>query len=587
MNTSKTNIIYARLSVDDGEDKISNSIQNQFALLTDYAERNGFTPYLALQDDGYSGSNFDRPGWQELIARVEAGEVGTLLLKDASRMGRSYLQCGLYREMFASKGVRLICVNDGTDTLFGDDDFTPFREIMAEWYVRDCSRKVKSAIQTKGKAGKPTSNMPPYGFVKDPDDKNAWRVDPEAAEVVRRIFDLTINGNGPYEICRILHDEKVERPSYYLAKRGHPGSKKGLDTDTPYSWKGNVISGILSKPEYAGHTVNFRTVKTSYKAKHSKPAPQENWLIFPNTHEPIVSQETWDLAQKCREVVRRTDTTGEANPLTGLLYCAQCGSRMYNNRSNGREQYSCASNHLSRQRFENKCTGHYVSTAAVRAVVLESIQKTTAYVREHEQEFAEKLREASALRQGETVKTHRKQISKNERRIAELDGLFESVYEDKVKGVLTEERFAQMSAKYEREQEELRGQNAALKAEVDAFINDGEKADKFIEIVRRYTRIDELTAPILHEFIERVEIHEGVWSEQNEHDTRRGTRSQQIDVYLNYVGKFDLPDERTAEQIEAERAAEEKLAARRAHKREYQRRRTEAKRAAESIAATA
>jgi len=575
MNTKLT-ILYQRLSREDGEDKVSNSIQNQRAMLEEFAERNGLVPYISLCDDGYSGTNYDRPGWQELIARVERGEVGCICIKDSSRMGRNYLQTGLYREMFREREVRLICVNDGTDSADGEDDFTPFREILSEWYARDCSRKIKAAFATKGKSGKPMTNKVIFGFYKDPNDKNRWLVDTEAAAVVRRIYSLAIEGYGTYQIAKILHSDKVESPGYYLAKRGIVANKNALECGDPYAWRQTVVGQILSKPEYTGHTVNFRTYKPSFKSKKSVTASREDCLIFENAHEAIVPQETWDLVQKLRETKRRIDTKGVANPLTGLIYCAQCGSRLYNHRGGTKkDHYQCSDYTSHQQKFKNEhCSPHYVTTEAVREILLEVIQKTTGYVREHEVEFAAKIREASALHEGESIKTNKRQISKNERRIAELDKTFKTLYDDRVNGILTVERFAAMSCDYEREQTELRKKNVALQAEIEAWNADGKCADQFIDLVRRYTRFDKLTTPILNEFIDRIEVHEGVWSEGGRH----GSRSQQIDVYLKYIGKFDAPDNRTPEDIEAERIAEEKLERRRKQQRERMRRYHERKR---------
>jgi DNA invertase Pin-like site-specific DNA recombinase len=583
---SKLTILYARLSVEDGPDKESNSITNQRKLLTEYAERGGFAPYLCLADDGKSGANYERPAWQELMAKVDANEVGTIILKSLDRMGRNYLESGILREMFADKGIRLIAVNDGIDTFDHNDDFVPFREIMAEYYVRDTSRKIKSSLQTKGKSGKPLSTKPPYGFCKDPGDKNVWRVDPEAAAVVRRVFDLAVSGNGPFEICRILHDEKVERPSYYQTKRGYVNYSGALDAKDPYVWGSHSVTFMLSRPEYAGHTVNFKSVKPSYKSKKQIQLPPEQWLIFPNTHEAIVPQETWDLAQKCREVVRRTDTVGEANPLTGLIYCADCGKRLYNHRNVHKvSHYTCSGYTQGRQRFEDEhCSPHYVTVEAIHEILLDVIRKTSGYVRGYEDEFIEKVRQSSTLKRGETLKTHTRQIFKNEKRIAELDKLFSNLYEDKVSGALTVERFTLMTENFEREQSELREKNATLQAEIDAFTADSERADKFAAIVRKFTRLEELTPQMILEFVDKIIIHESVWSEQTETERRKGTRNQRIDVYLKYIGDFDAPDIRPPEEIEAERIAEEKLQRKRKQKRESNRRCTERKRAAASAA---
>jgi DNA invertase Pin-like site-specific DNA recombinase len=559
-------------------------------MLENYAVQNGLEPFLHLSDDGYSEGNFSRPAWQELITRVKDGEVGTICVKNSDRMGRNYLQVGLYREMFRECGVRLIAIHDNVDTALGEDDFLPFREIMAEWYLRDTSKKIKAVYQTKGRSGKPVTSTPPYGFVKDPDDKTKWLVDTEAAAVVRRIFQMTIDGMGVHTIAGILAEEKIERPSYYLGSRGRGRHKNDYDREQPYAWGSATIGSILRHMEYTGATVNFRSTGKDFKSKKREKNAPENWLIFPNTHEAIITQEEFDLVQKLRETPRRIDHLGEANPLTGLLWCADCGAKLYNHRKAHTEKpthtkltdvYCCSTYKLSNSKFNTQCSAHHISTEAVRTIILDAIRKTTGYVREHEAEFVEKLREVSAVKQGETAKEYKKQLAKSERRLSELDKIYRSLYEDKALEKISEEMYAEMTSGYERERAELKEKTAALQAELDEFISDGERADRFIEIVQRYTEFTELTPCILNEFVDKVIVYEGVWSEGN----RCGSRRQQVDVYLKYIGNFDAPDMRTPEQIEADRIAEEKLEANRAYHREKTRQSAERKRQREAATA--
>jgi len=567
--------LYERLSVEDDRDTESQSIENQRVILEDYAERNGFSPFVHISDDGYSGTNWQRPGWNEVIAKVESGGVANLLVKDSSRIGRDFLRVGLYRELFREKCVRLICVNDGYDSSMGEDDFTPFRDIMSEWYARDISKKIRSVFQSKGRKGVPISSKAPYGFYKDPADKNKWLVDEYAAEVVRRIFNLTLEGKGPFETARILHDDKIEKPSYYLARVGHVNKPSALETDLPYSWSCFTVSKIIESQSYIGNLVNFRYEKPSFKSKKIVERPKKDWLIFEDNHPVIVDKETWELAQKMRQTKRRPDTTGEANPLTGLVFCGDCGGKMYNHRSKGKGQknhFCCADYGNGRYKFkEQYCTQHYVTTEAIRTILLDVIRNTTAFVREREDEFVQMVREVSSQKQDETIKSHSRKIAKNERRIAELDKMFQNLYGDKVSGVISEERFIQMSKSCEQEQAELRKHNATLQLEIDVWSEDKNKVDSFISLVRKYTRIEELTTPMLYEFVDRVIVHEGVWSEATETQKRRGTRSQQIDVYLKYIGNFDAPDMRSPEEIEAERKAEEKRERLRGYKMKYAR----------------
>ena len=336
----KITALYERLSRDDDLTGDSNSIINQKKYLEAYAAQQGYENIVHYTDDGWSGGNFERPAWKQLISDIEAGRVAHVLCKDMSRIGRDYLQTGFYTEvMFRQHGVHFIVIANNVDSNDQtSNEFIPFLNIMNEWYLRDLSRKQKTAIRVKGESGKRTTNSAIYGYRKDPNDKHKWIIDEEAAAVVRRIFQLTIEGYGPYEIARILFDDKVEAPAVYFARRGIGMWKNKEDFPSPYNWSGYIVGTILSKPEYMGDTVNFRSHKESYKDKASVPNPKEDWLIFKDTHEPIVDRETWELAQKLRKTPKRIDTFGVANPLTGLLYCADCGEKMYNHRSRGNKE---------------------------------------------------------------------------------------------------------------------------------------------------------------------------------------------------------------------------------------------------------
>ncbi len=427
--------------------------------------------------------------------------------------------------------------------------------------------------------GKRLTFFPIYGYRKNPENKNEWLLDPEAAEVVRRIFALTIEGKGPCEIARILAEGKVERPTYYLNTRGIV-KRPHHDPALPYAWSGNTIAYIIAKPEYMGHTVNFRTYKDSYKDKRSKLAPKEDWVIFENTHPAIIDPETWETAQRCRKTVRRTDSLGEANPLTGLVFCADCGAKMYNHRrpypttyrhSNGKtynrspkDVYTCSTYSLSSRQFSQKCTQHNIRTVVIRELALDAIRAVSGFVKANEAEFVQQVREASTVRQAETAKAHRRRIEKGRRRVAELNTLIKKIYEDNASGKLTDKRFAVLSAEYEREQAELEQGIETLQAELDSFHADGERADRFIEIVKRYTNFTELTPSMITEFIEKIVVHEADWTD--------GERRQQVDIHLNFIGKFDIPaTEPTAEELAEEEQARQK----RERHREAQRRYTE------------
>ena len=477
MNT-KITILYERLSVDDGNEGESNSIQNQRRILEEYAERNGMTPFVHHCDDGVSGTRWDRPGWIKVMDEIEAGNVQNLIVKNLDRMGRDYLRVGLHMERFRELGVRLIAIGNGIDTATGDDDFAPFRAIFAEWYSRDCSRKIRAVVQSKGKSGKHTSAVPPYGYYKSPDDKNQWLVDPESAAVVKRIFEMTIDGMGPGVIATKLYEQKIERPSYYMAQRGWGVHKNYYDKENPYAWCDSTVARILEKLEYAGHTVNFKSEITNFKTKKKVFRPKEDWLIFRDTHEPIITEEQWELVQKLRSTKHRADSLGESNPLTGLLWCGQCGGKMYNNRSSRKRTYKkgdktytytsrvslyfCSTYSQSYRKYNTKCTHHQIQTRVVEQVILELLRETNGYVREHEEEFISLLQEKSALKKGETVKAHKKKIAKNEKRIAELERIYRKLYEDLALGKIEQARFDEMSAGYTQEQTDLKNQTVVM-----------------------------------------------------------------------------------------------------------------------------
>ncbi len=576
-DNSKITALYERLSVDDDLQGPSNSILNQRQILEDYAHRNGFKNTLHFTDDGVSGTTFDRPGLNEMLSQIGAGKVGTVIIKDMSRAGRDYLQVGLFMERLREKGVRLIALGDGVDSINGYDDFIPFRNIINEWAARDSSRKVTAVMRAKGMEGKRLTTVPIYGYTYDPDDKKAWALDPDAAPVVRRIFQMTIEGNGPHEIAKRLTQEQVERPSYHMVSSGIISHLSGYDEDTPFLWNGTTIATIIAKPEYMGHTVNFRFYKESYKDKNPKKNPQENWTIFEDTHPAIVDRETWETAQRCRKTMKRTDSLGEANPLTGKMFCADCGARMYNHRNpherphyrnpnTGKmymrcptDVYACSTHNNAKRKFEKACSLHNIRTAVVRELVLETIKAASGFVKSNEAEFIRQVRETSAIQQDEAAKSHRKRIAKGQKRIAELNTLIRKIYEDNVNGKLTDKRFELLSADYENEQAALELSIEQLQAELDSFNADTTRADKFIEIVQRYTDFTELTTPMINEFVDKILVFEA--------DKSSGEREQQVDIYLNFIGKFELPaPELSPEEI----AEEERKRALRAKRREYE-----------------
>ena len=582
----KITALYERLSRDDEMVGDSNSIVNQKKMLEDYAKQNGYTNIEHFTDDGYSGGSFDRPDWKRMVAGIEDGSIGTVIVKDMSRIGRDYLQVGFYTEvMFKEKEVHFIAIANGVDNQKRESsEFAPFLNIMNEWYIRDSSRKVTTVLRARGMEGKHTTNNAIYGYRKSEEDKNQWVIDEEAAEVVRRIYRMSLEGKGPYEIARILSEEQIERPSYYLAKRGLGTCRSNNNTATPYVWRGATVRDILSKPEYMGHTVNFRSYKESYKDKRAKKTPEEDWVIFKNTQEAIVSEEMWNKVQELRKTVRRTDTVGEANPFTGLLYCADCGAKMYNHRGgagrarnwkgelNGkrrpeRDEYNCSTYNLSRQSYDKQCSQHYIRTEVVRKLVLETIKAVSDYVITNEEEFINRIYSSSRDKQKESIKSLKRKIAQDTKRVNELNMLMKKLYEDNISGKLSDKRFEFMLSEFENEQDTLEISMENAKAEIEKYESDTVRADKFIELVKRYTDFSELTTPMLNEFVEKILVHEADYSS--------GERVQEVEIYLNFIGKFELPvKEPTAEEI----AEHEKLKARRAKKAEYNRRYMEKRR---------
>ena len=538
----KITALYERLSRDDESAGDSNSIVNQKKYLEGYAAQHSFSNIVHYTDDGWSGGNFDRPAWKRLVADIEAGKVALVLTKDMSRIGRDYLQTGFYTEvLFRKFGVRFIAIGNSIDS---DDpsssEFAPFVNIMSEWYLRDLSRKQRTAIRVKGESGKPTTNCAIYGYRKDPNDKYHWLIDEEAAAVVRRIYQLAIEGHGLSDIANILYQDKVESPAAYLARQGRGVWKSRESIDRPYAWSDFIVGKILSKPEYMGHTVNFRSHKESYKDKQPVYHAPEDWLIFENTHEAIIDRATWELVQKLRGTPRRIDTMGEANPLTGLVYCADCGAKMYNQRTRGRETkpypsdaYECSSYKLAGQRRTSACSNHHISTKALRTLILETIRSASAYAISNKTEFIQKVRAASEVRQAQAAKELKRKLNKDRRRCEELDTIIKKLYESYAVGRIGEERFDTLLAGYEQEQTMLRQSVTEAESALDSFEQDTANVERFLALAKKHTDFSELTTPMINEFIDKIIVHAP--------EKIDGDRTQQVDIYLKFIGRFDLP----------------------------------------------
>ena len=574
----KITALYERLSRDDDQLGESNSIVNQKAYLESYAAQHGFLNCAHYTDDGWSGGNFDRPDWKRLIADIEAGKIATVLVKDMSRIGRDYLQTGFYTEVvFRKHHVRFIAIANGIDSNDpGTSEFAPFMNIMNEWYLRDISRKVRVAKRTKGEAGKPVASMAPYGYMKPPGEKDKWIIDEEAAEVVRRVFRMVIEGKTCWAIAKSLERDQIENPTVHFARQGRGKWKDRITFDHPYRWKEHVIYRMLDRPEYLGHTVNFRSHTESYKDPTQVNHPKEEWMIFENTHDPIIDKETWDLAQKLRKTPRRVDTIGEPNPLTGLLFCADCGAKMYNYRrmrDKGagprlQDYYECSVHNLYPINPKRICSTHYVPTKAVRELVLETIRQVSQYALENEEAFILQVRKEAEIQYEAAAKDLRKKMKKDKRRRDELDVLLKRLYESYALDKLPEKRYEMLSAQYEQEQADLEESLLADEMKLETFRQDTTRIDQFMELSRRYTNISELTTPMLNEFVDKIVVHAPV------RDPKYG-RMQQIDVHLNFVGCVQIPSpEPTAEELEEL----ERLAKRRERNRRYYERQKERER---------
>ena len=528
--------LYPRLSHEDELQGESNSISNQKRILETYAKQNGFTNLCWYTDDGYSGANFQRPGFQAMLADIEAGKVGTVIVKDMSRLGRNYLQVGMYTEMlFPQKGVRFIAINDGVDSAMGDNDFTPLRNLFNEWMVRDTSKKIKAVKKAKGMSGKPVTSKPVYGYLMDEDEN--FIIDEEAAPVVKQIYSLCLAGNGPTKIARMLTEQEIPTPGTLeyrrtgRTRRYHPGYE--------CKWAANTVVHILENREYTGCLVNFKTTTQSYKCSKIIYNSEDKQAIFENHHEQIIDRDTWERVQELRKQRKRPNRYDEVGLFSGILFCADCGSVMYQQRyqTDKRKQdcYICG----SYKKRTADCTAHFIRTDLLTAGVTENLRKVTSYAAKHEARFMKLLTEQTEDGSKRRNAAKKKELEAAEKRIAELSAIFKRLYEDSVAGRISDERFTELSADYEAEQKELKEKAAALQSELSKTLEATANAEKFMKVVRKYTSFEELTPTLLREFVEKIVIHE---SEALDGKRRGKLRRQEIEIYYSFVGKVELPD---------------------------------------------
>ena len=534
MRNEKITPLYERLSRDDELQGESNSISHQKQMLEEFARRNGLPNPTHFTDDGVSGTRFDRPGFLAMMEEVEAGRVEAIVIKDMSRLGRDYLKVGQVMEILRQRGVRLIAINDGVDSLKGDDDFTPFRNIMNEFYARDTSRKIRSVFKSKGMSGKHLTGTVIYGYLWD-EKREHWLVDEEAAEVVRRIFSLTMEGYGPYQISKLLSEAKVEIPAVHLA-RFDEGVNRTKPVKDPYGWGSSTIVSILKKREYLGHTVNFKTRK-HFKDKKSHYVDESEWTIFENTHEAIIDQETFDNVQRIRANVRRyPDGWGEAHPLTGLMYCADCGGKMYVHRTyNGKRvpQYTCGQ--YGKYPIGSLCpTQHRIKAEAVLTLIADMLRAIAEYSRNDRAEFIRTVQETQVAQQTADISKKRKRLAAAQKRAEELEKLICKIYEDNALGKLPDARYEALDAQYAKEQDALNAEIMELEKAVTGYEQSRKSAEKFIALIDKYENFDTLTNTMLNEFVEKILVHERA---------RKGSQdtTQEVEIYFNFVGRYIPP----------------------------------------------
>ena len=534
MRNEKITPLYERLSRDDELHGESNSISNQKQMLEDFARRNGLPNPTHFTDDGISGTRFDRPGFLAMMEEVEAGRVEAIVIKDMSRLGRDYLKVGQVMEVLRQRGVRLIAINDGVDSLKGDDDFTPFRNIMNEFYARDTSRKIRSVFKSKGMSGKHLTGTVIYGYLWD-EKREHWLVDEEAAEVVRRIFSLTLEGYGPYQIACKLSADRIEIPVVHLA-RFNEGVNRSKPVKDPYGWGSSTIVNILKKREYLGHTINFKTRK-HFKDKKSHYVSEDEWTIFENTHEAIIDQPTFDLVQKIRSNVRRyPNGWGEAAPLTGLLYCADCGGKMYVHRTNNGKrisQYTCSN--YTKIPCGTLCpTQHRINESAVLTLVSDTLRAIAEYSRNDRTEFIHTVQETQVAQQSADISKKRRRLAAAQKRAGELEKLICKIYEDNALGKLPDARYRALDAQYAKEQDTLEIEIAELEKAVTGYEQSQKSAEKFIALIDKYENFDTLTNTMLNEFVEKILVHERA---------RKGSQdtTQEIEIYFNFLGRYIPP----------------------------------------------
>ena len=531
-NNEKITALYCRLSRDDEQLGESNSIKNQKSILSKYAKDNHFINTQFFVDDGYSGTSFTRPAFMELMELAEQGKIETIIVKDHSRLGRNRLIVGqLLEEDFVRLNIRYIAIMDNIDTDKGLNDFLPIQDWFNEMHAKNTSQKVRAVFKNKGNSGIPLTINVPYGYKKDPLDKNKWIIDEPAAEIVRRIYDLCIQGYGTHQICNILKQEKVPTPKEYKAIHGLCNYHI---SEVKYCWQDRSIYDILFRQEYIGDTVNFKGTTKSFKDKSKIYFPKEQWKIFKNTHEPIIDEETWNTVQRIRENRQRPTKIGKINIFSGHLFCKDCGSKLYyctsRSYTENKHFYRCSK---YKNTSSKSCTSHTIREHILKELVLENIKQVLSYIRSYEDLFIKQKLETSLEEQKKIDSINKKLLSQYEKRIKDIDNLIQHIYEDNISGKITDERFTILSLNYEKEQKELKSKVKELANKLDTTKQQELNLASFVSKVKQYTEISELTPEIINELIDKIYVYQS--------KKVNGKPTQQIDIYYNEIGIINIP----------------------------------------------
>jgi len=547
--TDKITALYCRLSVEDtkdekknGKEDLSNSIQNQKAMLLQYARDHRFPHPTFFIDDGYSGVTYDRPGFQKMLDEIEAGHVGTVITKDLSRLGRNSALTGLYiNYTFPQNDVRYIAINDHFDSInpnSTDSDIAGIKNWFNEFFAKDTSRKIRAVQKAKGERGERLTVHVPYGYMKNPENPKEWIIDEEAAQVVKKIFTLCMNGRGPSQIADQLEKDKILTPTAYKNKQGV--KTPHTEPENPYRWHESTIVNILERKEYIGATVNFKTYTNSIWDKKQRENPEENRVIFYNTHPAIIEQEVFDKVQEIRQQRHRRTATGKSSPFSGLVFCADCNQKLYYSTTKyfeKRQDFFICSTHRANK---DKCSGHYIRAVVLEDLVWNHMKEVISYVTRYEAHFRVEMEQKLRLQSEETIRVYKKRLAQAEKRIGELDRLFIKIYEDNAKGKLNDDRFAMMSKTYEDEQAQLKVEIVNLQKEIEVQERQIENLEQFIQRARRYTDLTELTPYALRELVKAVYVEAP--------DKSSGKRKQRVHIEYDLVGYIPVDELIKAEQ---------------------------------------